>query len=808
MINVLNKIINYFKKLKSNRFLNKFFDQEFYIATLYAFFYDTKKINQKVILYESSYGENITGDPYAIYKCLITNPVYKDFKHVWAVDSFNNRSINLVKNNPSTKVVRIGSATYLKFLTTAKYLINDKGFGPYFHKKDGQIYINTWNGIYSNHCASANVTEKKNLQKNFLHVDYLVSPNKKIGEKILTSLNVDGIYNGYILTSDYPKRDLILNSNVEYIKNTLNIPKDKKVILYALLRKEPLANDALETLIRELDILSRNLSDECIVLVHAHSDMYKRIKENGKEYLCVSSSLFDVYEILSVVDILITDYSNNITDYLITRKPIFLYEPIGSDLNVDLEKLPGPICSNMNELIENIKNVKLKDRTFKQNTVYGYATDKLIKTIFENEIGNKDKDVYKYHNNKKKILMYAGSFYNNGITVAILNLAKYFDYGKYDLTIICNESKNKDCLKNINSLSNHTRVIYRIGKNNMRINEFIRHQLVKRKGFYANWAKKIAPINAYKKELKRMIGDTQFDVVVDFGGYDPFWTTLFAFSDISKKVIFLHSDMLNEYHKKVDGVYKHRKNLKLIFSLYNYFDKIISVTKSANEINKQNFQHLVSNHDKKMDYVNNIIDYQKILEHVQNKKIVDENRENGKLIAKSFVTPNKQSIDFVNMGRLSPEKDQEKLIRAFSKVVKMNPTIPMKLYIIGEGPLESDLKKLTYNLGLDKNVIFTGYLSNPYSLINECDCLVVSSNYEGQGLVILEGLVLGKPIIATDVTGVNSVLKEDLGLLVKNSVEGLASGMNKFIHSGIEVKRFDYIKYNEEALKMYYQKVF
>jgi len=806
----------------------------------YGLFFDRYKVDENLILYEAYHGRSFTCNPYAIYKHLINDPKYKKFKHVWVVDDYNNPSIKLFKNNPNTTFVKIHSRKYLKMLAKAKYLINNTSFGFYFHKKKEQIYINTWHGTplktLGKDVESANISDHKNIQRNFLHADYFVSPNKFTTDTFLKSLDIHGIFNGEVLDIGYPRIDLTLNTNSDHIRSLLNIPKDKKIILYAPTWRGSSVNSAVdltEKLLEDVNTLNERFGNQYVVLLKVHMFVYKYLKEHGKEDLCVPNWI-DTNELLSAVDILITDYSSIFFDFLPTKKPIIFYMfdrkayELERGFYINLDDLPGPICESIENVISVIHNLPTIQKEFESKynnfvNTYSYkddgnATKRLISVIFENLTLDHESQ-YKVKNNKKKILMYSGGFYNNGITVSALSLAKYLDYEKYDLTMIDFDNKNLEATKNIKKLDPRVRVIYRAGAFNMRILESIRHYFVIRKGLYKNWVKKIAPINTYKKELRRIIGQTDFDIVIDFGGYNAFWTLLFAFSDIPRKGVFLHSDMYEEYNKKINGEFKHQKNLRLIFSLYNHFDKVVSVTKSANDSNKQKLKHLIDNHDEKMVYVNNAIDYLGILElkdkdkkfnYNDNEYIVVEEIDDFYTVSpKGVLSPKKEDINFVNIGRLSPEKDQTKLILAFKQAVEQHPDKSLKLYIIGSGPLEKELKKLALSLGLKNKVIFTGHISNPYVIMNKCDCLVFSSNYEGQGLAVLESLVLGKPVIATNVTGVKSILENyQGGLLVENSVEGLVSGLNKFLTSEIETKPFDYKAYNEEAMSMYYEKIF
>jgi glycosyltransferase involved in cell wall biosynthesis len=122
------------------------------------------------------------------------------------------------------------------------------------------------------------------------------------------------------------------------------------------------------------------------------------------------------------------------------------------------------------------------------------------------------------------------------------------------------------------------------------------------------------------------------------------------------------------------------------------------------------------------------------------------------------------SYVFFSAGRLHEQKDHQLLLGAFKVISdQFAGTI---LVIAGEGPLDADLKSFSTHLGIAGKTFFLGRRADIPSLLNMSDCFVLSSKYEGFGLVIAEALATMKPVIATDCGGVSEVMA-DYGTLVK-----------------------------------------
>jgi len=153
----------------------------------------------------------------------------------------------------------------------------------------------------------------------------------------------------------------------------------------------------------------------------------------------------------------------------------------------------------------------------------------------------------------------------------------------------------------------------------------------------------------------------------------------------------------------------------------------------------------------------------------------------------------------ITTSRLSKEKGIDILLKAWACVIRQEKTL--KLIILGSGPLDHELKKLTESLGVIDSVIFMGMIENVMEYIQNADLFILPSRTEGLSNALLEAMSYGLPCIATNVGGNTELMGENgeenigygdfiiakKGMLVNpDDVEGLSKAMLYLIQNGMK----------------------
>ncbi len=146
----------------------------------------------------------------------------------------------------------------------------------------------------------------------------------------------------------------------------------------------------------------------------------------------------------------------------------------------------------------------------------------------------------------------------------------------------------------------------------------------------------------------------------------------------------------------------------------------------------------------------------------------------------------------VHVGRLGLEKGIDVVIKAFATALKTNPNLTLD--ICGDGPAMSKLIKLSESLGIEKNVNFLGFVprNKVKKLLKRYDFFVTASTIETQGLVVLEAMAAGLPVLGVDALAVPElVINNKNGYLTKpGDTKGMAVAMLKLVTDSGRNKKF------------------
>jgi glycosyltransferase involved in cell wall biosynthesis len=178
--------------------------------------------------------------------------------------------------------------------------------------------------------------------------------------------------------------------------------------------------------------------------------------------------------------------------------------------------------------------------------------------------------------------------------------------------------------------------------------------------------------------------------------------------------------------------------------------------------------------------------------------VIDPSFENVDFKYKSKA---KDEFIFLNIAELTEKKGQTILLKAFASNFSGNKKV--KLIIGGDGDLKRKLLQLVTEFGITDQVLFVGLLkrNEVLELMNSCDVFVLPSFFETFGVVLIEAMVCGKPVIATKSGGPESIVNDTNGVIIETgNVEQLATVMNDFYYGKIS---FDAAKIREDAINKY-----
>lgn len=793
-------------------------------------------IEPDTILYESFSGNGMLCNPEAIFRRLLKDEDFARFTHIWVLSSRRQYrdTVREFRDSPNVRFVRYASPAYFRALATSRYLINNATFPPDFAKREGQVYLNTWHGTplkRMGYDVEGGALDAANTLRNFVQADYLVAANAFMADQMYeTGYKLRGVYRGAIIESGYPRidRQFLDEGAVAAGRAALaaaGLPiGDRRIILYAPTWKGESFGDPLDDIdellrrVRELE--SRIDTSRYVVLLKTHQIVHRMARKRPELRRMLVTNATPTNVILGLTDVLITDYSSIFYDYLPTGRPILFFAPDLEDyegtrgLYVQPDQWPGPVSRTVGELAAQLIELDrtgsvpadAAERYRRDQSVYspyedGDAAGRVIDIVFR---GREDgvKVRRDHRDGRASILLYLGGMRANGITTSALNLLSGLDHDRFDVSAFFALSRSRVALEKAAAIHPAVRQFARVGGMNGGKLKQLSRRMQYRRGELARHATDPVQRRLWDDEWTRCFGDSRFDYVIDFSGYGPFWSTLMLHSPDGERSIWLHNDLAADAHREVSGRKHMLRSLTQVFTLFPQYDHLVSVSPALAEINRRKLSEYAP--AEKFVSAINAVDADPILAGARaDLRTSARDPETGEIPAWADELAADDGVKtFITVGRLSPEKNQSRLIRAFARVHETDPAT--RLVIVGAGPLAEDLERLAGELGLTGSVILTGQQSNPHAIMAAADCFVLSSNYEGQPMVILEALVLGLPIVTVAFASARSALPAGTGLVVPQTDEALAEGLLAFLRGEVPTRPFAPGEYNRAAVDQFY----
>ena len=355
---------------------------------------------------------NYSGNTYGCNPKYITDEIIRrklPYKLVWLV---KNPKIEAESGNfpPEVKLVNYYSLKALKELATSKIWIATIRKICFFKagliKKRNQIYINTWHGslgIKKLDADAPNFLNRVNWdgyeKKDSESLDYLLSNSQF--ENDLFKRNFDE--HGEIKQFGHPRNDIFFSDSTvinEKIRNVLGLNKDVHICLYAPSYRDDGRIYCFGIKYEELlETLTEKFGGKWVVLVRLHPNFrqYQKRVIPQRENIYNVSEYPDIQELLVASDIAITDYSSCIFDFMLSRKPGFIYATDIKEFDEDrgfyypLTSTPFPVAKNNDELRKNIlefdyKSYRKKVEEFLQEKGCmedGHASERAVDLIEE-----------------------------------------------------------------------------------------------------------------------------------------------------------------------------------------------------------------------------------------------------------------------------------------------------------------------------------------------------------------------------------------------------------------------------------------
>jgi Putative glycosyl/glycerophosphate transferases involved in teichoic acid biosynthesis TagF/TagB/EpsJ/RodC len=581
-------------------------------SVYYTKMYEKLPVAAKDILLESKHGEDLAGNIFAIL-CELSKASYKEFRVLLAMEKNYMPQFGPLLEKYQVKnvtMVEFRSKAYMRALASAKYLVTDTSFPPYFIKKKEQVYLNTWHGTPLK--AMGRIVPQReyalgNVQRNFAIADYLLYQNEFSRDIFLEDYMLKDIYPGTVLLSGYPRNSVFFNKN-RYLQIRQECKlTDKQVIVYmptwrGLLHQKDTAKQ-LEQLVSYFKAIDKGLTDRQVFYVKLHPFVKNQLDYSGYRHIKDFPSQYETYDFLNASDVLVTDYSSIMFDYGVTKRKIilFTYDRIeyltGRGLYIDLNALEFPKADTVDDLMKELNagtaESSLVDEERKEyypefyKKFCSYDSADTTAQVCETLLYGKTKASADFISQKvvpdgrKKVLIYIKGMKRDDYTKRLLHSIHTVDINKYDVYVCVKSDNVKNATQMLSELKKEIKYIpitYDVNYTRM---DYILCKLKLKLGFSIRLTNKRLD-KVMKREIRKYFGEMEFDYVIHQSELDAMIGRMCCLLAKSASIYNFKYFDFSKYKKESD----YRKLVKYFCSLFPKFTKVVA-TKEFNLLHKK-----------------------------------------------------------------------------------------------------------------------------------------------------------------------------------------------------------------------------
>lgn len=308
---------------------------------------------------------------------------------------------------------------------------------------------------------------------------------------------------------------------------------------------------------------------------------------------------------------------------------------------------------------------------------------------------------------------------------------------------------------NPNQFDIEVKLIYKHGVYLDKLNKNIKTTFIsgKPKTFWSTQISRLLP-RLSSKILHKLFIRKKYDIEIAF--LEGYATKIIAGAPNGvKKLAWVHCDLTKT--EWITGVFKNENGF---INCYKKIDEVICVSESVKNAFIQRFGNI-----SKLSVKYNPVDEIKI-QKLSNEKIDNPIK--------------KDCFTIISSGRMVYPKNFSRLLRAINHIQKQG--YKLQLWLLGDGEERDSLENYVKENNLRDTIFFIGFQKNPFPYIKNSDLYVCSSIYEGFSTAVTEALILGTPVLTTDVAGMRELLgNNEYGIITENSDDAFEKGIQNIL---------------------------